>query len=132
MSDGWGQVDAVNIFSRVVIWLIVSHAPIPCTPPAATLIGVGTIFSRVDHWNPDPRLACSGDILDDNWPVVALPRPWPCGATIRICNVRTGRCTLALVGDRGPRRALVDMTPGVARAIGHNGMENVGIRLENP
>lgn len=67
---------------------------------------------------------------------VVAHRTWPCGSEIFVCAPRTGRCTYAIVGDRGPwgphrklhakhYTALIDLAPLVAAAIGANGMESI-------
>lgn len=105
--------------------------------------GLGTVFyANHDPQNVNNHLACVpikdtryrvGDrrrythkVLDDARDyVVALPRRYPCGLWVWIFCPRTGRATLAQVADRGPAHALVDMSKPVARALGHNGKENV-------
>ena len=78
-------------------------------------------------------------------------REFPIGATVRVTNLRTGKTSRALVIDRGPYgklgpkgewfngrkhrkrkgewRGCADLTPRLARAIGHNGKETVQITL---
>lgn len=117
---------------------IVALALLLGSPPPGVHVGTGTVFSNPDRWNPDPSLACARRLygeareLDPAAAVVALPaRLAPCGARVTVCRLRAPvRCVEARVEDRGPRRALIDMTPAVARAIGHNGREAVVVWVE--
>ena len=87
-------------------------------------IGMGTVFgsSTWDRWNPNSTLACLNREIDDlRDEVVALPRHIPCGARVWLYNPANGRSAVATVADRGPRRALVDMSLRVARKLGHSG-----------
>jgi rare lipoprotein A (peptidoglycan hydrolase) len=93
---------------------------------AALQVGTGTVFSRIDAANPDPRLACSGRVIDDRSFVVAH-NILPCHSRVWLYNPRTGRSTVATVMDRGPLHAKVDMSPATARALRHNGKERVVI-----
>lgn len=118
---------------RLVAWLALSTS--------VGRVGLGTIFhSRGDAGNPNNHLACvykthdakgrplrhyQHKILDDRDMVVALPKRYPCLSWVWIYNFRTGLSTLARVGDRGPRHAMIDMSRAVARAIRHNGKEKV-------
>lgn len=96
--------------------------------------GTGTVFSANDKYNPNPSLACkSGQILNDRDLVVAH-RTLPCGSKVVVCNVRTERCTSATVLDRGPYgktkgdyTSVIDLSPGVASKIKHNGFEPVTV-----
>lgn len=111
--------------------------------------GLGTVFhANGDSGNPNPGLACvpfkdpafaPGDArryrhrrLDDRMLVVALPVAYPCGALVWIYCPRTGRSAIAVVADRGPRHALIDMSRAVARRLRHNGHERVVIALIPP
>lgn len=90
--------------------------------------GVGTVFdvSSRDAANPHHGLACLRDRpLDRDKDVLVAHRTLPCRSAVLVCVPRTGKCARAVVGDRGPRRALVDMTPLLARAVGHSGLEAV-------
>jgi hypothetical protein len=100
-------------------------------------VGIGTVFSSEDRYNPNPSEACTGKILKDNSLVVAH-RELPCGSLVTVCNVRTKLCVSAKVTDRGPfgvtkgnYTSVVDMTPFVAKKIKHNGMEPVVVFSEN-
>jgi hypothetical protein len=97
----------------------------PCA--LAMSIGLGTVFGPTagDPSNPRDELACpqrtatgrrmrallDGDVL------VAHPH-LPCGTVVVVCVVRTGACVVAPVADRGPRRAMVDLSTGAARLLG--------------
>jgi hypothetical protein len=97
-------------------------------------VGLGTIFrtSDVDPWNPHDRLACLHRRLDERRDAcVALPvRVAACGARVLVVNLRTLRAAWTTVCERGPRRALVDMTRLLARRIEANGMERVMLIVE--
>jgi hypothetical protein len=76
-------------------------------------------------------------------------RSLPCGTVVKVTSPRTKRSTLAVVIDRGPFGALhkgrwrikvrasdpgvwrgeLDLSPGTAKAIGHNGFEIVDFRV---
>jgi len=80
-------------------------------------------------------------------------RTWKMGSWVRVKNLRTGKTALAQVIDRGPYgktdaegnwfnsrkpgnrdrvgkyRGCADLTPALAKAIGHNGKELVKITL---
>ncbi len=96
-------------------------------------MGTGTIFSAVDVYNPNPSLACNGRILNDSDLVVAH-REAPCGTKITVCNVRTEKCVIATKLDAGPfgkikgeYTSIIDISPGVAKAIKFNGFEKIMI-----
>lgn len=83
-----------------------------------------TFYPAGDPWNPDPHAACLGRDLTDR-DVVVAHRKLPCRSWVFLYNLRTRRGTWARVGDRGPRRAMVDLAPAAARAIRANGDELV-------
>jgi rare lipoprotein A (peptidoglycan hydrolase) len=89
-------------------------------------VGTGTVFgsSHRDRHNPNSRLACSHEELDESASVVAH-NTLPCRSQVLLFNPRTGRSTVATVMDRGPRHALIDMSPAVAAALSLNGKEPV-------
>lgn len=89
--------------------------------------GLGTVFghSSWDPNNPNPYLACyQHRVIDDRDLIVAHPT-LPCGSRVWVYNPRTGHSVVALVADRGPRHAAVDLSTAVAKRIGHNGKEPV-------
>lgn len=96
--------------------------------------GIGTTFSTVDKFNPNPSLACrTGQVLKDSSFVVAH-REIPCNTKILVCNLRTSKCIESVVMDRGPYgviksnyTSVVDLSLKTAKAIGHNGFEPVVI-----
>lgn len=102
-------------------------------------VGIGTVFSAVDKYNPDPHLACvHGKILKDSDLVIAH-REIPCGQKVVVCSQRTQLCVTAVTQDRGPYgiigkhyTSIVDLSPGVAAKIGHNGFEEVVISTTTP
>lgn len=96
--------------------------------------GIGTVFSaHGDPQNPNPHLACTHYDMDDDKDVVVAHRTLRCGARVAVCLPRTGKCVFAVVADRGPYgkrpdgsyTAIVDMSPRLAKMLGHNGYEQV-------
>lgn len=88
-------------------------------------IGMATQFSSNDKWNPDPFLACLRRPLRDTTDLVVAHRKLPCKSRLIIVNPRTGKSVIAIVGDRGPRRASIDLSPAVAKKLEFNGKEHV-------
>lgn len=87
-------------------------------------VGVATRFSaHGDPWNPRPFLACLRRDLDDSRDMLVAHPTLPCRSEVVVCIPRTGRCRRAVVGDRGPRRAAIDLSPRLSRELRHNGME---------
>jgi rare lipoprotein A (peptidoglycan hydrolase) len=100
-------------------------------------VGIGTVFSSDDEFNPDNRAACTHKKLDDKGMYIAH-RTLPCKSKVVVCNSRNNKCVLTTVIDRGPygltfngkrvvHTSVVDMTEAVAKRIGHNGFERVFI-----
>jgi len=96
-----------------------------------TEVGVATYFkSTGDRFNPDPRNACYrrapkvSKTLEDH-ALVFAHRTLPCGSWALVYNVRTGKSVVARKVDWGPKRNLIDLSIGTARAIGLNGKEEV-------
>lgn len=88
-------------------------------------IGIATIFwTKTDPYNPVAWGACLKRDLVETDHVVAHPT-LPCKSRVFIYNIRTGLSTVAIVGDRGPKNALVDLHIPVAKAIKLNGYEKV-------
>lgn len=88
-------------------------------------VGLATNFSPVgDKWNPDPNLACYHRDLRVTDMVIAHPT-LPCKSKVFVYNIRTKRGVWARVGDRGPKRALLDLGPAVTKALRANGWEQV-------
>src|SRR2546425_1033452 len=90
-------------------------------------VGTGTVFgsSSWDRSNPQSRLACYGREINDQKDLVIAHNKLPCGTRVWLFNPRTGLSTEAVVADRGPRHAYVDMSRLVARSLGHNGREPI-------
>lgn len=89
-------------------------------------IGMATVFGPVDEHNPVATLACPqrtsrGGVrmraIEERDVLVAHPHI-PCGTLVLVCVLRTGACVVAPVADRGPRRAMVDLSTGAARLLG--------------
>lgn len=88
-------------------------------------IGLATNFSHVDDpWNPNPFAACLKRDLRATDLIVAHPT-LPCLSRVWLHNPRTGRSVVAIIGDRGPRHAMVDLAPATAHALRANGWETV-------
>lgn len=89
--------------------------------------GLGTVFgsSHRDRHNPNSHLACARRQELDERTLVVAHNTLPCRSQVWLFNPRTGRSTVARVMDRGPRHALIDMSPAVATALAHNGKEPV-------
>lgn len=88
-------------------------------------IGLATNFAPYgDPWNPVAYAACLRRDLRDTDLIVAHPK-LPCLSRVWLYSPRTRRGTVAAVGDRGPRRAMVDLAPATTRALRANGMELV-------
>lgn len=85
--------------------------------------GIGTIFSAVDKFNPNPELACLHRPLDDARDLVVAHPTLPCRSRVWLYNPRTRRGVVARVGDRGPHAAMIDLAPRTARALRANGKE---------
>ena len=87
-------------------------------------VGTATRFSAVgDHWNPRPYASCLRRDMDDERDAVIAHRSLPCLADVLVCLPRTRRCTWARVGDRGPRVAMLDLSPLVSQRLEHDGKE---------
>lgn len=87
--------------------------------------GVATTFwANNDPQNPNNLCYCTNKPLRDSELVVAHPN-LPCNSRVLIYAPRTHRSVVARVRDRGPRRALLDMSIGTTRALRANGMERV-------
>lgn len=88
-------------------------------------VGVATNFSPVDDpWNPVAYAACLHRDLRTTDVIVAHPK-LPCNSKVFLHNIRNGRSVVAIVGDRGPRHAMVDLAPATTKALHANGMEGV-------
>jgi len=57
--------------------------------------------------------------------MVVAHKSLPCGTKIVILAPRTGKAVVATVLDRGPRRAALDTSLGVTKALKLNGKELV-------
>ena len=70
--------------------------------------------ARRVHQSPEARE------LEQLGQVVAL---WgvPCWSRVAVCSLDSGRCSVATVADRGPRRAAIDLDFRFARWLGHRG-----------
>lgn len=91
------------------------------SPQLATVFGA----PDWDRGNPNPTLACYHRPIDDARDLVVAHRTLPCRSRVLLVLPRTGRAVVARVGDRGPRRADIDLSVQVARRLRHNGRETV-------
>ena len=133
---------------KLLIWLLGQPAQVGL----GTIFDPG---SDLDPLGGSGILACQGQVRRHQGPgawqrarrVGIAHRTLPCGQAVLVCLVRTGRCIRAVVVDRGPFgaldgrgrwrlarrtlpagwtwRGLVDLLPGPARKLGHNGLEPV-------
>jgi hypothetical protein len=93
--------------------------------------GRATCFSAAEGapFNPDPRLYCTGRPLDDRRDIVVAHRTLRCGTHLWIYDPESDRDVVAIVADRGPRRALVDLAPATRRALRHRCSGNVVVAV---
>lgn len=109
--------------------------------------GLATRFGDPnDHWD-GKQLSCTHEKLQPG-ELVCAHRTLPCGTTLILENPRNGRFALCSVLDRGPFgailptgrwglkihkrdpgawRGILDLSPAVARALGHNGRERIRV-----
>lgn len=91
----------------------------------AIQVGTATTFwSNGDLFNPNPLNYCTNKILDDRSLVAAHPS-LPCHSEAIVINPRTLKIVKVKILDRGPRRALIDLSRGASQAIDLNGKETV-------
>jgi hypothetical protein len=109
--------------------------------------GVATRYGDPGDRLGSQRLSCTHRKLEPGQ-LVCAHRTLPCGTVVMLQNPRTGRFAVCEVLDRGPFgailpsgdwgvkihasepgawRGLVDLSPAVAQALGHNGRERVRI-----
>lgn len=88
-------------------------------------MGIATVFlPEFDLYNPNPYLPCFH--RDMRWSDrVVAHKTLPCKSKVFLYNPRTNRSTWAVVGDWGPRKSLVDLSPAIAKELKHNGKELV-------
>jgi hypothetical protein len=99
----------------ISLWYILTHGS----------VGIATIFSSNDAWNPNAQLACFSRDINDEVDVVVAHPTLPCRSKVWLYNLRTKRSAVAIVADRGPRRAMIDTSPLLARMLRLNGLEHV-------
>lgn len=89
-------------------------------------IGIATtFFSFNDPWNFNPMLACYNRELNDTIDILVAHKSYGCRERVFVYNLRTKLSAVAVVGDRGPVHALVDLSQKMAKMIKSNGMEMV-------
>ena len=94
--------------------------------------GMATNFSyENDPWNPNPSLACEPNHVFTSKDVIIAHPTLPCLSKVFLYAPRTHRSVVAVVADRGPRKALADLAPATTRALKANGSEPV-IMVELP
>jgi hypothetical protein len=92
-----------------------------------------TFAAHGDPGNPNARAACLHRDLDDIRDLVVASRDIPCRSQLLVCVSRTGICSRAIVGDRGPYgrkrngqfRAELDLAPALRKKLKHSGREAV-------
>lgn len=112
-------------------------------PTITTQFGRATVFgtAKADpQGNPDDHLACSKAVWHTAdrrllpHDILVASYALPCGTQVLLYLPRTNKYTIALVGDRGPRRTKhsatlratdLDISTGAAKALGHNGSEPI-------
>lgn len=96
-------------------------------------VGVATVFSANDEFNPDPYCPCLKRNLNDRTDYIVAHRTLPCRTPLVVCLPRSARCVRVVIGDRGPYgrkankqfRATLDLAPAVKKVLKHNGYEKV-------
>jgi len=101
--------------------------------PVTLHTGIATTFNipELDPWNVG-GFACEGRVkltplqrkLIASGAVVAH-KTLDCGEVILVCVPRVASCALALVWDRGPRVALLDLWHDLSKLLKHNGKEPI-------
>ena len=115
------------IIHYLIAWFM-SHVP--------TGIGVG---SKFDHPSRDKHnkgeMACGNPskphhvgrkirgLLDTG--MIVARQHMPCGAVLRVCIARTGKCAEAVRWESGPIHMAIDLYAPLSRKLEHNGMELV-------
>ena len=102
-----------------------------CSSVGSFDVGRGTTFSRRNDRHNHGRAAClSPRRLLLRSPAAArlyrrgafvAHRTAPCWSPVEVCSLASGRCRLAVVADRGPRRAAIDLDRRLAADLGHDG-----------
>ena len=99
--------------------------------------GIVTVFSSNDKYNPNPSLACTHKIINDNQ-LLAAHRNLPCGTKLLLINPRTKKKVEVVVLDRGPYgkfkdgtyKAVLDISLAAQKGLKHNGKENLIIIIK--
>jgi rare lipoprotein A len=89
--------------------------------PASAQTGIASI-------NGAGPAACGGRVHPSE--LTAAHRTLPCGATVRVTNLRNGRSVVVRINDRGPAawtHRIIDLTPAAARALGFSGLAPVEV-----
>jgi hypothetical protein len=143
---------SVQMMVEILLFVSSIRAPNPELVRRWDQVGVASRYYDDRGKRSGGGMAClwghpDGQHVDPNLHFVAH-RDLPCGTVVHVYNPRTGSSTLAVVLDRGPYgavrhhrwvmkirksdpgrwRGVVDLSPGTANAIGHNGFERVKIR----
>jgi hypothetical protein len=109
--------------------------------------GLATRFGDPGDHLTGKHLSCTHEHIQPNQ-LVCAHRTLPCGTTLILENPRTGQFALCEVLDRGPFgailptgewgvkihksepgdwRGILDLSPAVAEALGHNGRERIRV-----
>lgn len=122
------------------------------TPALVTEPGLSGVYGYPGDDLAGGPLACTGKALQPT-DLVCAHRTLPCGTTVLVENVRTKKIVACQVLDRGPYgarlpggrfvikkrarqpgtwRAVVDLSPAVARKLGVSGVEPVRLMYLRP
>lgn len=94
-------------------------------------IGIASFYGTVSDGFLG-KFTASGIRLTTNTLIVAH-RSLPFGTLLKITNLETGACVIAMVADRGPhvRGRLIDVNKPVADKLGITGLTRVEIKKVN-
>lgn len=114
--------------------------------------GLATRFGDPDDPMDGPYLSCTRKKIIPGQ-LVCAHRTLPCGSLVLLENIRTGQFAACEVLDRGPFgailpsgdwglklhadepgdwRGIIDLSPAVSEALGHNGFERVRLFFQHP
>ena len=142
------------MLKEAIVAVTLAMMTAPTKKPTRIRVGKGTTFYPIEKGLNNGILGCTGQEWEDpEWPVCATRKvDFPCGAWVRIENVRNGNKSWCKVMDRGPYgkidengewfnakkpehegregayRSLIDMSSSVSEQLGSNGMIRVKVR----
>jgi len=133
--------------------LLSAVMPYSYTPPRGKPeVGLVTRYGDPGDKYGSGRMACKPHPYVDQYMMGCAHRTLPCGTVLFLENPRTGMRTYCTVMDRGPYgamhegkwrikirpsdpgkwRGILDITPAVSRALGHNGFEYLKVWVVTP